>query len=312
MLEQIVIALAASIVGALLLYTFRVKQLYVVIPRLFSVSILSTDGKIVELRTFNRGRFPEEDVLIALDPSLKYEIIASSDSTCVFEKSSIKIPRIPPYDDFSVLLLVEGGEFSKDRLSTISSKTTKGKLISGIENIPPNAGKALLMVITLLVVMAAPLAGVDYYYDMKKTAEKEMAADRLARLDYLVKDGWSNLEQYSASAFRDEYSKGEFPIHQTKIERKGDIVEIQFRIVNEAAAELQISVFSESPYSANDPAPWENRDVFSHKVGPRDANNLTLKFFYPRAISGTATIEFRLLTGTDGFITMTKQVVIDI
>lgn len=312
MLEKLIIGLAVTTVGTLLVYAFRVKQLYVVIPRLFSVSVLTTNGKIAEVRTYNKGRSTEEDVLIALDPSLKYEIVASSDSTCVLESSAIKIPRIPPGDDFSVLLLVEGGDFSRERLSTISSKSTKGKLLNGIENVPPNAGTALLVAVAFLVLMASPIAGIDYYYKSKKVAAEEMTASRLARLDYLRKEGWNNLDRYSASAFREHYPDGEFPIHQTKVERKGDVVEIQFRIVNKSAAELRLSALSEWPYKADDPRTWEGRNIFVHKVEPQSANNLTIKLYYPKAKKGEATIEFQLSVGTDSLLTMTKRVVVDV
>jgi hypothetical protein len=312
MLEKLIIGLAVTTVGTLLVYAFRVKQLYVVIPRLFSVSILTTNGKVAEVRTYNKGRSTEEDVLIALDPSLKYEIVASSDSTCVLESSAIKIPRIPPGDDFSVLLLVEGGDFSRERLSTISSKSTKGKLLNGIENVPPNAGTALLVVFAFLVLMAAPVAGIHYYDEWQKAAAEDMTAARLARLDYLRKEGWNNLDRYSESAFREHYPDGEFPIHQTKAERKGDVVEIQFRIVNKSAAALRLSALSEWPYKADDPKSWEDRNIFVHKVEPQSANNLTIKLYFPKTKKGEASIEFQLSIGRDSLLTMTKRVVVDV
>jgi len=114
MLEKFVLGLIVSALGALLIYAFRVRQLYVVIPRLFSVSSITTNGKLVEIRAYNKGRGIEEDVTINLDPSLKYEIVASTDSSCTLGQSTIRIPRIPPGNDFSVLLLVEGGDFFKE------------------------------------------------------------------------------------------------------------------------------------------------------------------------------------------------------
>ncbi|MNZ43374.1 hypothetical protein D3C78_609750 [compost metagenome] len=312
MLENFLIGLAVTTLGALLVYAFRARQLYVVIPRLFSVSPLSTSGKMAEIRTYNKGRSTEEDVLIALDPSLKYEVVASSDSTCALDSSAIKIPRIPPGDDFSVLLLVEGGEFSRERLSTISSKTTKGKLLSGIESVPPNAGSALLAVVSFLALMAAPVAGIHYYYEWDKATDEKIKADRLARLDYLRKEGWNNLDRYSDSMFRENYADGEFPIHQTRIARQGDIVEIQFRVVNKSAAELRLSALSEWPYKTEDPQSWDGRNIFVHKVEPQSANNLAVKLYYPRAKKGDATIEFHLSAGSDSLLTMTKRVAVDI
>lgn len=218
----------------------------------------------------------------------------------------------PPGDDFSVLLLVEGGDFSRERLSTISSKSTKGKLLQGIENVPPNAGSALLAVVGFLALMAAPVAGIHYYFEWQKATAEELKTDRLARLDYLRKEGWNKLDGYSASAFREHYADGEFPIHQTKVSRKGDLIEIQFRVVNKSAAELRVSALSEWPYKTEDPQSWDGRNVFVHKVEPQGANNLTIKLYYPKAKKGDATITFQISVGSDSLLPMTKRVAVDV
>jgi hypothetical protein len=307
MLQTIVVGLIVTILAGLVFYAFRVRQLYVVIPRLFSVSLLTTSGKLVEIRTYNKSRMTEEDVTVALDPGLKYEIVASSDSTCKLDHSAIQIPRIPPGDDFSVLLLVEGGDFSRERISTISSKTTKGRLLRGIDQIPPNIGNFLLAVFGSLILMAIPAVIINYYPEWQKNY-------RLAQLEYLSKEGWSELDSYATSKFSDNYTNGEFPIHQSKVARKGDVVEIQFRIVNKTAAELNLTASSESPYSSEDPQNWDDRNIYAHKVEPRGANNLTIKLYYPKTKTkkGKATITFRFDVGTETFLTAKKLVIIDV
>jgi hypothetical protein len=312
MFEQIVLGLIVAALGALLVYAFRIRQLYVVIPRLFSASLLTINGKLVEVRAYNKGRATEEDVMVALDPSLKYEIVASSDSTCTLKHSAIQIPRIPPGDDFSVLLLVEGGDFSRERISTISSKNTKGRLLQGIENVPPNMGSMVLVIIVVLAAMAIPIASINYYFEWQTATANSMQKDRLARLDYLGKEGWSELDQYSASKFRDNYTDGEFPIYQSKVARKGDAIEIQFRIVNKSAAELQVTALSEWPYKSEDPQIWDGRNIFSHKVEPRGTADLTIKLYYPKTKSGEATIAFSLSVGTEGLLIAKKRVSIDV
>jgi hypothetical protein len=303
MVENFVVGLAITLLGALLLYAFKVRQLYVVIPKLFSASSLTSNGKLVEIRTINRGRLTEEDVQIGLDNSLRYEIVASSDSSCTLNSTTISIPRVPPMDDFSVLLLVEGGEFTKERLSTISSKNTKGKILPGIEHVPPNAGTLLLGLLLFVSVIFLPVFGVEYYQSSAK-------ARQLSKLEYLKKDGWGDLARYSQSEFRGRYSDGEFPIHLVKVLRKADIVEIEFRVVNKSAAALTVSLYSSWPHENEDPRPWEDRNIYASKVQPQDASNIMVKLYYPKGKKGDAAAKF-LLDVNKETISLDRRIAVD-
>ena len=196
MIEAIIIGLIVTVFGSVLLYAFRVRQLYVVIPRLFSVSALTSEGKIIEVRVFNKGRATEEDVLVALSPDRDYEVLASTDSSSALDGSFIRIPRIPPGDDYSVLMLVEGGDFTKDEISTVSSKITKGKFIEGIENVPQNTGSIVLFIAFFLSVLATPVVGFEMYDKWKEGISEREHTERMSSLEFLSDIGWNSLDRY--------------------------------------------------------------------------------------------------------------------
>lgn len=307
MLEKIVIGLIVTLTGTLIIYSFRVRQLYVVIPQLFSVSQLSNNGKMAEVRAYNRGRSTEEEISISIDPSLNLEIVASTDKSCRIEDASIKIPRIPPGDSYSVLLLVEAGELTKDKISTVSSKTTKGELVAAVEHVPANAGSMVLMTVLFLSAIAVPMYGVDYYYEWKKSeAEKEVSA-RLGALKNISAQGWSDLDGYSESKYRKLYGDDEFPFHIVGVSRKGKVVEIQIRVVNKAAAALEFSAYSESPFKDDDPEPWDDRNIFQHTINPSDSENVRLRVYFPKQ-RGDISVEFRASVGGEYISGFKRQI----
>jgi len=169
----------------------------------------------------------------------------------------------------------------------------------------------LLVAFAFIAAMTIPIVSIDYYFEWQKSKEEKLQIDRLARLDYLAKDGWSELKNYSASTFRDNYADGEFPIHLSSLSRKADIIEISFRIVNKSAAKLGVTALSEWPYKNEDPRIWEDRNIFSHKVEPRDASNLAIKLYFPKGKKGDAVITFGLTVGSESLL-ITKRIVVDV
>jgi hypothetical protein len=263
---------------------------------------------MVEVRVINKSRVTEEDVSVALAPGRRYEIVASTDSSPVLSHEAIKIPRIPPGDDFSVLLMVEGGEFTKNEISTVSSKMTMGKVLDGLEQVPPNAGNFLLGITAILLVAGTPIAGLEYYDTWKKEGEAKVRSERLAALDFLKEKGWSSLERYSDSIYRDNYKSSEFPIFQKAVSRRGNVVSVTFGVINKAAAVLSLGVMADWPYKDNDPKPWENSNKYSHLVEPGGVYELTVKMYWPKGKAGSAEVTFNLSSGEDNYITVIKAV----
>lgn len=311
MIEKILLGLVVTIFGSIVLYTFRVRQLYVVIPRLFSVSALTSKGKIVEVRVFNKSRATEEDVIVSLSPDRTYEIVASTDSSPILDSNSIRIPRIPPGDDYSVLMLVEGGVFTKNEISTISSKATKGKLIEGVENVPPNTGSFVLGIVAFLFVLATPLAGVELYNQWKGSVKERERVEKIESLSFLSDIGWESLDEYALSNLSKSYSQGEFPLFQKKMERDGDVVIVTFAIVNKTAAPLEVIAVVDSSYYEQDPRPWENSISESETVNPGGSSDLSLRVFWPKDTRGEFLVKFHLYSRAEFFIEISKSVQVD-
>ncbi len=308
MIENVAVGLVVTLLGTLLIYAFKARQLYLVMPRLFSNYLLSTNGKLVELRVFNKGRSAETDVRIALDPELTYEIVASTDSTSTIVNSTIDVPRVPPGDDYSVLLLVEGGTFSNSRISGISSASTKGRVLDQLTEVPPNAGTALLAVIFGLALIGTPIAGLEGFDVWKKNQEKKELAELNAALD----NRWSDLERYSNSGFAKLYGAGEFPFHQTSITRNGSRVKVTFTVINRAAAELEVRVRPEWPFNDDDPAPWESSIYVSVTVGAASNDAIDLELYWPKGEKGSAGFKFSYSVGADTYLSAQTKVDIDI
>ncbi len=302
MFEKLVVALLATVLGALLLYVFRLRQLYVVIPRLFSVSQLTSTGRMVELRVYNKSRGTEEDVAVSLEPSRIYEIVASTDATSSLKSAVIHIPRIPPGDDYSVLLLVENGDLTKDHVSTVSSKTTKGKVLPKIEDVPPNAGNVLLAILAVVLIAGGPIAAKEQY-------DQWRLAHTLAEMDYLKENGWSNYEGYADSDLVRSYGKGEFPIYQMDVRRVGDAIIVPFKVVNNTAGEMKVIATPDQPYRESDPEPWRSGMAFKD-VEPMGNEVVEIRLHWPQKKAGTTAISFSI-SARDSYITVTKAVNID-
>lgn len=312
MIEKILLGLVVTLFGSVLIYAFRVRQLYVVIPRLFSVSALTSKGKIIEVRIFNKSRVTEEDVIVALSPDRTYEIVASTDSSSTLDENSIRIPRISPGDDYSVLMLVEGGNFTKDEISTVSSKATKGKLIEGVENVPPNSGTLVLVLAGFIAIVATPILGIGVYDDWKEGVNEREQAHRIESLNFLSEIGWESLDEYALSILSENYSQGEFPLFQKKLVRDGDVVVVTFAIVNKTAASMEVRAVPDRPYHEQDPKSWENSISESVSVAPGDNSELILRVFWPKNAPGELSVQFYLASGSEFFMGILKNVEVDV
>lgn len=308
MIEKLVAALAATVLGSLLLYAFKLKQLYLVVPRLFSSSFLSTKGKLIEVRIFNRGKGAETDVQISFDPAITYEIIASTDSTCALQNSTVQIPRISPGDDYSVLLHVEGGDFNNDRIAGISSATTKGKVLKDLTEVPPNAGNAILGLVGILLLAASPVAAIEGYEAWQESKAQQHESEVVESLD----NGWSEIGQYTRSKFSRLYALGEFPIHFVEQSRMGERVLVKFRIVNRAAAQLDTRMEATWEFSEAEPEPWRNTSYKSTITPPVSNSEIEMLLFWPKGKSGKAEIEFQLSVGEERYLESKTEVEIDV
>jgi hypothetical protein len=308
MIEQVVVGLIVALFGALVIYAFRTKQLYLVIPRLFSFSELSAKGKLVEIRIFNKGKTAELDVQITLDPAGSYDIVASTDSTCDLKSSTIAVPRVAPGDDYSVLILVEGVDLTTRSISRLSSTTTKGKILNELSEVPPNTGNALLLFIGIILVAASPIAVMEGYEIWKNQKLEE----RIEELSSNLTGEWTELERYAESEFSRLYTFGEFPIHLSNTIRSGQHVTFMYKVINRAAAPLDLRIKPEWPFESEDPYPWESDYYKISTIQPHASEIIEIDLFWPSGKPGTASFNFDMSVGSESFLTAITEVDVEI
>lgn len=209
-------------------------------------------------------------------------------------------------------MLVEGGDFTKDEISTVSSKIAKGKFVEGIENVPQNAGSIVLFIAFFLSVLATPVVGVEMYDKWKEGINEREHTERMSSLEFLSDIGWSSLDRYALSKLSENYSQGEFPLFQKELMRKGDVLIIPFTITNKTAAPLRVRAMPEHPYDDRDPRPWENSVLELKSVDPGDSSELLLRVFWPANQRGEFSIDFHLDSGSETFIRLSKSIQVDV
>lgn len=235
--------IAIVVLGALLTYAFRVRQLYLLVPKMFGYSALTQKGRILELRAFNRGRSMEEDVHIDMPPALTYGLIAADHPDVQLDKNKLVLSRIPPRSEVSLVVLAEGPIDAESFSPTLTSKTTKGKVVKKLEEVPPNTGVVVLSIGGVLILLALmiliPQKWIEYQNKRQETERKEI----LGRYAFLEQSGWREFDSYVFSEVRRSYSGFEFPLVYKSARRKGDYIEIHFLATNKTAAPLKVTAY---------------------------------------------------------------------
>jgi len=242
-IEKITVGIAVAIIAALVMYAFRVRQSYLLVPKMFGYSALTEKGKILELRAFNRGRSMEEEVHIDMPPALTYELIASDHPDVLLKNNKLLLSRVPPQSEVSIVLMAEGSIEAENFSPTINSKTTKGKVVKKQEEVPPNAGVVVMTAGGFLLLMGLmfliPSKWIEYQQEQKK-AEIQAA---LGRYKFLEQAGWRGLDPYVFSEARRSYSEIEFPMLFNSAQLKGDEFEVRFLATNKTAAPFGVTAY---------------------------------------------------------------------
>lgn len=303
MIEEVVIGLTITIVGTILISIFRIRQLYIVIPRLFPKTLLSADSNIVELRVFNRSKFMEEDVIIKLNANYEYEIIATTLDEISMNDKKIFIPRLSPTDEHSVLMLIENAHFKEDDILSITSKTTKGKLFKLLQDIPPNYGKLLLSILILISLIIAPLLSINFYFKYKEINEIENKRIQIEKLSFLKKEGWQDFDIYATSELNKLYIDGEFPIYQNSIERVENSIFIDFIIINKTAKKMEVTIRLDNPYANLNPDIFQRLKIPIEfiDIEPMGTKKLRLSIYWPKKEVDKLPIDFSINSGNESF-----------
>lgn len=276
LLEKILIGIVGALLTALVIYSFKLRQLYLLVPKLFGYSALTEKGKLLELRAFNKGRAMEEEVHIDMPPALTYELVAADHPDVKLQKNKLLLARIAPRSEISMILLAEGNLEAESFSPTLSSKTTKGKLVKKLEEVPPNAGAVVLSIVSFVAVMALmfylPQRWIEYQTQQKENEKREV----LKKYAFLEAAGWRGLEPYVGSQLRQSYSSLEFPVIFQSATRKGDQLEMQFAVTNKTAALLKVTAYADAEPKRQTATVFGRNSVFDAPVNPMQSLSIVI------------------------------------
>lgn len=234
-IEKIVIGLVLFVVTSTVAYLFRMRQLYVLVPKLYRHAPISKDGSLCELIVFNKGNQVEEDIQVNLDPEFKGELLASSSNGITLEHATLKIERLHKSSEASVMLLIENGLLDATKIISISSKGAKGSVLKKATEVPPNFAKAFLLLVLYVGIFPSLYYGEKAYKKLKtEYVEYQLSTN--------YKLGWKSLSSYYSSDLRQSYSNQEFPIrfvgHAIGKDKKPSL---EFEVYNKTALPIEVT-----------------------------------------------------------------------
>jgi len=230
-IEKIAVGLALFVATSVLAYLFKMRQLYVVTPKLFRNAAISKDGSLCEVIIYNRGAQAEEAIQVELDPSLRAELLASGTADLSLTGSIIKLERLHKNSEVSAILLVENGILDASKLVGVSSKAVKGKVRKTVTEVPPNFARAFLVFLAI-----AGFFPVTIYLPRAYEALYARYTDHALRNAPVV--GWSGLAGYFSSDLRSSYSTKEFPVVFKGLQTSGSENTLRFEVLNKTAIPL--------------------------------------------------------------------------
>lgn len=285
-IEKIVVGLVLFVVTSVVAYLFRMRQLYVVTPKLFRHAPISQSGSLCELIVYNKGNQVEEDIQVSLDPDIKAELLASSATGIKLTGSMLDIERLHKGSEASMMLLVENGVLDSSKIMSISSKGTKGRVCKKVNDIPPNFAWYFLS-LTLAIGIFPGL----YYGSKAYSALNAAYVEYKLQLPY--KSGWANLSTYYSSDLRQSYSNQEFPVRFVGRQiDKAKNVTLTFDVFNKTAIPLTIYVNKNGERKSLSSPYFSSEDIL-----PMSQKSLTVRPPDPTAESPQPDIEFSFKSG---------------
>ena len=214
-LENIIVASLAIVVTSLIAVLYHIRQLYATAPVLFQKKAEGGYDSIFQIVVTNRGNQVEENIEVELDPSIDFDIVATSVPDVTKDGSTIRIERIHRKNEVIVLISIGDMHFGSSRILSVSSNNVSGRVCKTPRDIPFNYGLTSLAI--LLLLSAFPVG--YYLYQVVGYVEDKVDEEKLAPV---TKAGWSNLDEYQESDLRKSYSNQEFPVRLSAVKRKQD------------------------------------------------------------------------------------------
>jgi len=298
-IEKIAIAVIIFTITSVLAYLFKLRQLYLVVPKLYKHAPVTDKGALCEIVIINRGSQVEEDISVDLVPDLDYTLIAGSSSELELTGTTIKIRRIHKKSEESAILLVEKGNFDVSKIISISSKATKGKIFKRITEVPPNAASMFL----LLACSIGFLPGMIYGGKLFTYANNYWTQYSYSQQSEL---GWGGLENYSSSNTSESYSKTEFPVRLLKKEKIKDKWNFTYEAYNKTA--LPLTVYTDQKKIGSDKV-GEPRPYFSSlELQPMSKGQFTAVAPVNAEIDGYVDVDFSFRNGEEFFYKIFQKI----
>jgi hypothetical protein len=281
-LVKVLLSLVTALVAAGLISLSKIKQLYLVVPKLFPFSALTDRGTIIELQVLNRGRSTEEDVRIDLPPHIVYELVATDQSNARVESNSVVLPRLPPRSEASAIVLSDAELNLSAVTITISSKTTKGKVFKKLSDVPPNMGSVLLGVLAFIAGVALVVESESFWFRHEEAQEKatvaEAEAAKTAILSPLMQEGWADIDGFVGLDMHKNYLSGEFPFRLSSATAQGKELVLTFDVINKTAFVAKFSAYFDCKPRGEFVARCQDivrgRSVFNGSVAPLQSEQL--------------------------------------
>jgi hypothetical protein len=229
---SIVLTLVGGLLLAGLLGWIRRPRVIVFVPKTFSYNQLSDKGHLVEVTVFNRGFKTEESIDVTLNPALKYELLGANSPDATVEKNRLKMTRIAPSDEITMLLIVENGAFKPDDIVQTVSKETKGVTVTKLEEVPPTAAQRVFLVGIFIVLPALCYLGYVFIQNAFGTSESTPAA---VAIEAAQTGGWTVPSHYKRADNKlyKALTSGKLSIELGTLIAKGDLVSVPFKLKND-------------------------------------------------------------------------------
>lgn len=246
---SIVLTLVGGLLLAALLGWIRRPRLTVFVPRTFSYNQLSDKGHLVEVTVFNRGFKTEENIDVTLNPSLKYELLGANSPDASVDKNRLKMTRIAPSDEITMLLVVENGVFKPDDITQTVSKETKGITVAKLEEVPPTAMQRVWLVGVFIVFPALCYLG---YIAIRTAFVPPEATPQTIAAEASKTGGWNIPSFYDRNENKiyKALETRKLSVDLGALSAKGDIVSVPFKLKNDTGEPFTASL--EAITSTND------------------------------------------------------------
>lgn len=229
---------------------FKRRKLYIIVPKLFSHSELSSSGQVIELNVRNKGARTEEDIRVALNPKLSYEVIASTlPGLTVSHGGVIHIQRLSKSEEVSIVLTAEQGEFLQDSVLSISSKETKGEIKKKTQDAEDTTALEAAIVLTFVFLFMPAVGYFGGNIIMEEIVPKmNTEVERHQALKASLSDsGWDDINRFVDSDTFTSFG-GEWPFNVSFPTRNGELLVFSITFKNKTAQVMEVSVYTRSVF----------------------------------------------------------------